>query len=380
MIAALLLVAALQGGDTTVRHVDGRISRGSRTGQQPLANQMVVLHRVGHDHSGPLDSMRTSAQGKFSFRYHASGDTAAIYFATTAFGGIVYPTAPFRGPDVSGDDASIIVFDTTSGPVAIKIGGHHVIIGSPQPSGFRPVGEVYDLQNDSTVTAVARDSVTPVWTTQIPAAAARFQVNTNGDLASGAVSRQGSTVGVFAPLSPGIRQVAFTYELPTKAFPLSLSAARPVGVLEVLIQEPTARVQAPALREVPSVSAEGKVFRRFLAQDLPASGVLRVDVPSMSVAERQSIYRVVLYTIFALMASALTVAVTRGRRSARAARAPVTDTESRSRILVRAIATLDDEFDRAGASDQSAHEEYRSTRESLKRELIEALAAERRAS
>jgi hypothetical protein len=205
-------------------------------------------------------------------------------------------------------------------------------------------------------------------------------VNTNGELASGAVSREGTTVGVFAPLSPGIRQVAFTYELPTKAFPLSISAAHPTGVLEVLVQEPTARVEAPALREVPSVSAEGKVFRRFLAQDVPASGVLRVDVPRMSVAERQSIYRVVLYTIFALMASALTVAVMRGRRARAGAGPSPAEEEPRSRILVRAIATLDDEFDRAGAGDQAAQDEYRSTRESLKRELSAALASERRAS
>ena len=42
------------------------------------------------------------------------------------------------------------------------------------------------------------------------------------------------------------------------------------------------RVEAPALREVPSVSAEGKVFRRFLAQDVPASGVLRVALGGAS--------------------------------------------------------------------------------------------------
>ena len=127
-----------------------RAARAQR--QQPLGNQWVVLHRVGRDRSGPLDSMRTSARGTFAFRYRATGDSAAIYFATTSYGGIVYPTAPFRGPVVSGDDASITVFDTTSGPVAIKVGGHHIIVGAPQANGRRPVGEVYDLQNDSTVT------------------------------------------------------------------------------------------------------------------------------------------------------------------------------------------------------------------------------------
>ena len=52
--------------------------------------------------------------------------------------------------------------------------------------------------------------------------------------------------------------------------------------------------------------------------------------------------------------------------------------EPRSRALVRAIATLDDEFDRAAAADESSRTEYQATRASLKRELTDALAAERR--
>lgn len=378
MIAVLLLSVALQGGDTAIRHVQGHVARGTRAAQIALANQVVVLHRVGRDRSGPLDSTRTSERGEFSFKYHATGDSAAIYFATTAYGGIVYPTEPFRGPDVSGDNASIIVFDTTSGPVPIKVGGRHVIIGAPQASGRRPIGEVYDLQNDTTVTVISRDSVTPVWTTEVPAAATNFQLNANGDLGRGALTRRGSAVGLFAPVSPGIRQVAFTYELPTSAFPLRITAGKPTGVLEVLVQEPTARVEAPSLREVPSVNADGRTFRRFLAQDLPQGAVLRVEVPRMSISERESIYRMVLYVLIAGMVVALAVASRRGRRT-RTDAAPVTPAaEARSRILVRAIATLDDDFDRSGgATDAAAREEYQSARTSLKRELAEVLAAER---
>jgi hypothetical protein len=382
VIAFLALLAGLQGGDAgELRRVEGRVARGTREAQQPLANQFVVLHRVGRDKSGPLDSTRTSAKGTYSFRYRPTGDSSAIYFATTSYGGIIYPTPPFRGAVVSFDDASITVFDTTSAAIPIKVGGRHLIIGGPQPNGRRPVGEVYDLENDTTVTAIARDSVTPVWTAQIPASATEFQVNTNGELSSGALMRRGSTVGVYAPISPGIRQVAFTYELPSDAFPLTITAGRPTGVLEVLVQEPTARVQAPAIREVPSANAEGRVFRRFLAQDVPPSGVLRIDVPRMSVSARESIYRVVLYALLAVMGIALVVAFRRRRPASLPEPAPpvAIPDEPRSRALVRAIATLDDDFERhAGANGDRA--EYEATRASLKRELADALAAERRAS
>jgi hypothetical protein len=383
VIAALLLIAAMQGADSgELRRAEGRVTHGTRAGQQPIANQWVVLHRVGRDRSGPLDSMRTSASGTFAFRYHATGDSSAIYFATTSYGGIVYPTSPFRGPVVSSGDASIIVFDTTSGPVAIKVGGHHIIIGGPQANGRRPVGEVYDLENDSTVTAIARDSVTPVWAAQIPASATAFQLNTNGDLGTGAVTRRGETVGVFVPLSPGIRQVAFTYELPSNAFPLSIPVAQPTGVLEILVQEPLATVRAPSLREVPPANAEGRVFRRFIAQQVMPNAVLRVDVPRVTPAERQWIYGIVLSVLVVAMVGALVVAVRRGRRTASLAPTPIVAPapERRSQALVRAIATLDDDFDRAENPDDAVRAEYRSARATLKQELAEALAAERQSA
>ncbi|HEY9228923.1 MAG TPA: hypothetical protein VIP11_19890, partial [Gemmatimonadaceae bacterium] len=249
MILPLVLALLAQTVDTAERRVEGRVVRGTRAGPAPLANQWVVLHHLSPGRSGPIDSMRTDARGQYAFRYHAApGDTAAIYFATTAHGGIVYPTAPLRSMRISGDEALITVFDTASGPVPIKVGGRHLIIGAPQANGRRPVGEVYDLENDSTVTLISRDSVTPVYSVHLPERAEAFRLNSSGEFGSGAISRNGSTVSLFAPLSPGIRQFAFTYELPAKAFPLTLPAEKPTGVFEILIEEPAAEIRAPALR------------------------------------------------------------------------------------------------------------------------------------
>jgi len=362
------------------RRVEGRVVRGTREGQLPVANQWVVLHRVGPDRAGPLDSTRTGANGRFSIRYRESGDTSALYFASTSYGGVAYFTSPLKAPVVRGDDATLTVFDTTSGPVAIKIGGRHVIVGAVQPNGHRPIGEVYDLQNDSTVTLVARDTATPVWRTNLPPAATGFQLNTNGDLAAGAITQRGSTVGLFAPLSPGIRQFAFTYELPENAFPLSIPIDRPTGVLEVLVQDPTARVAGAKVRETAPVSADGRTFRRFLAQDLAAGTVLRVDVPRLIGAEREKVYFGVASAVLAAMIVALVVAGRRSRVRRPAVAAVRTPPELRSRRLLRELATLDEDFEKIESPDEATRAAHATRRAALKDEFGEALAEERRAT
>jgi hypothetical protein len=370
------VVAALPRQQEPPRRVEGRVVRGLRERQAPIANQWVILHRVGHDRAGPLDSARTTPAGAFSFQYRASGDSDAVYFVSTSYGGVAYYTAPLRTPVVRGDDATLVVFDTTSGPVRLLVGGRHFVVGAATPNGQRPVGEVFDLENDSTVTAVARDSVTPVWGTTIPAAATNFRLNTGGELAAGALTRRGATVGLFAPVSPGIRQVAFTYDLPQSAFPLDVRIDKPAGVVEVLVQEPSTRVQAPGLRETPAVNAEGRTFRRFLAQDVQPGAIVHIDPPRALTVSRTRAYFGVGAVMIAGMLMALVYA-TRRRVPRAAAGAPA---KSRSRQLVREIAELDAAFDREVNASEEARADYEARRASLKSELAHTLAGERRSS
>ena len=358
-----------------LRRVDGRVVRGTRKGDVPVAHQWTVLHRVGPDRAGPLDSARTNANGEFTFRYRPSGDSTAVYFVSTSYGGVAYFTAPLRGPTVRGDDARLTVFDTTSGPVAIKIGGRHLIVGAPLPDGRRPIGEVYDLENDSTVTAIARDSLTPVWNAHIPDGAIGFQLNRSGDLAPGAVSLHGTNVGLLAPLSPGIRQLAFTYDLPASAFPLSLPIDRQTGVLEILLQEPRAQVSGLRLRELAPVSTEGRTFRRLLAQDVAPNTLLRVDAPRVVTAQRERVYEGVGIALGLAMLAALIVSLRRARP--RRVVVPARD-ERPSDALARAIADLDLDYERAAATDETARAAYGERRAALKAQLADALAAERR--
>src|SRR5215510_795173 len=336
LVIALLMQAV--NVQAVQSRVDGQVVRGTRAGPIPVANQWVVLHRLVADRSqsGPIDSMRTDAKGRYSFRYVGAPDSVTIFIATTSHGGIVYPTSPFRSTRVSGDDAMLTVFDTTSGKVPLKLGGRHLIVGAPQQNGTRPVAEVFDLENDSTVTVIARDSVTPIYATRIPDHATNFRANGGPAFAGGAVTRTGSTVGLFSPVSPGIKQFAFTYDLPAKAFPLTLPTERPTGVFEILVEDPKAEVRAPLLREMAPESMEGRVFRRFLAQDLAAEAAVRVSLPRIAIGERQRIYLVVGLSLLALMLVALIFAARRPRaaRAARVVPAPPAP-EARSQTLAR---------------------------------------------
>jgi hypothetical protein len=177
-------------------------------------------------------------------------------------------------------------------------------------------------------------------------------------------------------VSPGIRQVAFTYELPQSAFPLSVPLERPTGVFELLVQEPTAHVGGIPLRETAAQSVEGRTFRRFLGQDLAASSVVRIEVPKMISAAREKVYIGVATVVLAGMAAALVLTARRAFAGARRA-AVVPIVELKSERLLRAIAALDAEFERA-AGDDTRRAAYEERRAALKAELSAALAEERR--
>ena len=375
-----MIGTSAQGGGPgePLRHVEGRVVRGTREKQLPVAGQWVVLHRVGPDRAGPLDSVRTSANGAYAMRYRPSGDTTALYFTSTSYGGVAYFTAPLRALNTGGDDALLTVFDTTSGPVAIKIGGRHIIVGAAEPNATRSVGEVYDLQNDSTVTLVARDTTSPLWTTHIPADARSPRVNSGGTIAASAMTFRGGVAGLFAPLSPGIRQVAFTYDVPTRDFPLAVPLERPTGVLEIMVEEPRARVEAPHLREVAPVSAEGRTFRRFLAQDLDANAVVRIDIPAPARA-LVKLYRAIDGIIVGVMLVAVLFALRR-RRSYVRPTSPIVAEMRESTQIAQRIAELDDMFERNAALEHEPfdRESYAAQRDELKQKLARALADDRR--
>ena len=185
----------------------------------PVSGAWVVLHRVGPDRAGPLDSIRSDSRGRYSFSYVRTGSEDAIYFVSASHDGIAYFTPPLAEGKVSGDDGDIAVFDTTSHRIPMSLRGHHVVVSAADANARRSIVEVYDLSNDTSVTLVATGE-TPAnatWQTHIVSGASDFRVS-QGDISAAAVSYSNGVVSVFAPLAPGIKQLSFSYSLPAKSF------------------------------------------------------------------------------------------------------------------------------------------------------------------
>lgn len=252
----------------------------------PVPKVWVTLHRVGSDRAAPLDSVRADAEGRYQFEFVRSGDERAIYFVSASYGGVAYFTPPLVHSIVRGDEAEIAVFDTTSAPVPISIRGHHVIVSATDANAVRTVTEVYELANDSTITRVAQSrSGGESWSAQLPAQASAFRVD-QGDIPAAAVRFENGRAKIFAPIAPGLKQVAFSYSLPAAAFPLRVPVAATTQIFEVLVEEENGTVSGAKLKEVAPVSLETRSFRRFLADDVARNSTVLIDLPAAPSAGR----------------------------------------------------------------------------------------------
>lgn len=349
--------------------VEGRVVRPAVTGEVPVPAVYVTLHRVGPDSAGPLDSMRTDGYGRYHFTYRRFGDPTALYFAASVYNGIAYFSTPFRGGAVRGDDAEIVVFDTTTHPVRFTTQGHHVVVGAPRPTGLRDIVEVYEVSNDTVVTAIGRDSLTPVWSAPLPRGATNF-IAGQGDVSPSALQRRGDSVVLLAPFSPGVKQLSFSYALDGRSFPLDFTLDRQNGLLEVLLEEPGAQVRSPSLRSQGNATTQGRTFKRFLAQNPPAGERVRIDVPSTAFAARSTLVAAVAVGIALAMIAALWVAYRRG--AATRPSTPRTQREESVATLASAIAALDA---RREANDPSlSGADYDAERAALKARLAAKLA------
>lgn len=356
----------------------GRVTRPSDAGSPtPVARQWVVLHRVGSDRAAPLDSTRSGSDGRYRFQYRTSGSPDALYFVSSTYGGIAYFSPPLRADTVNGEDADVMVYETTTDTTILRVQGRHYVLSSPVAMGGgsrRNVAEIFEIENEGARTVIARDSLTPLWTTPLPAAAESVSV-AQGDISAGAVVFRAGRAEVFAPISPGVRQLVLTYSLPVDAFPVSAPLGRKISVLEVLLEEPRASVEGARLAEVAPATIEGRTFRRFLAQDAPASAVMRISAPA-PVGRNRSAMRVLAIVMAFAMLGAFGLWAVQRRRLAPAL--PRREAATETDRLVAELASLDARFEREPGDTEEMRVAYEHQRAELKGRIARALAGEQK--
>lgn len=290
------------------------LQRASGDTALPLPDAWVVLHRVGSDGGAPIDSTRSDARGRFRFRYQLSGSAGAIYFASSSYGGIAYFTPPLPAGEArrTSEGVVIVVYDTTSRKLPMHVRGRHIVASAPSGADTRTIIEVYEISNDSSLTLVSGQGDAPTFAVVVPANARAFHPR-DSDIATDAMALRNGRVEVNAPLAPGLKQIAFSYDLPVSDRHLRFDVGRDTPVLELLTEEPFARVTGAGLIEVDPVKIEARSFKRYLSQNPPPAAVASIDYPDAPVNTRQLYVAVVILAVGVAMLGALARASMRRR-------------------------------------------------------------------
>ncbi|HSD33198.1 MAG TPA: hypothetical protein VLB49_14860 [Gemmatimonadales bacterium] len=295
------------GGGT----VSGELRHGGPTGA-PLAGRWVVLHQVTSGGGGPVDSVRTDAAGRWRLRARQV-DTMAIYIASALHDGLAYFSPPLRvqaGKAVTADP--LVVYDTSSGGPGIVLQRRLVTITGAGEDGSREVLELLELGHEGQQTRVAPDTVRPVWTVSIPAAAVQFEVQT-GDFSPDAVTRRGDSVLLFAPVQPGRnRQLSYRYVLPSSAAgTVTIPIDQPTAELDLLLEDTVAAVSAPGLTGGGVEQIETRRFAGYRADSLPAGAPVSIVFPAKQF-RTDRLLPLLVVAIVAALGVGLWVALKRG--------------------------------------------------------------------
>jgi hypothetical protein len=353
------------------RSVSGRVIKGGDATARPVAGAWVVLHRVGTDRAGPLDSARTDAAGRYTFRYRTSGEPSALYFVSGSVGGIAYFTSPFKDKDARGEAAELVTYDTITGVVPIRVRARHLVVAAPDSTGHRTIVEIFELSNDTTLTRLAGGDTLPVWESGMLDGASDPRVG-QSDFSAEAVRFTNGRVRLFAPFAPGLKQISYSYVVPAKARDFSLLVGAPATVLEVLVEDPLAKVEGPGITPAPQAALNGRTFARYLAQDVKGNTVVRVHAPSQGVTSGRDIK--VLIIVAALAAALLAGLAAAMMRRPLSTRSQVVATDSAS--LRTQLAALEESFANLENPTAEQRADHWQRRAHLKQQLSDVLARE----
>ena len=351
----------------------GRVVRVRGADSVPLAGVFVVAHRVGTEQQGPIDSLRSDARGRFSFRI-ARPDTGSMYVVSTLYAGIGYFSAPFAsGVRVGADSIVLPVFDTTSAGAPLDVAVRHLVVSAPdRADGSRDVLDIVQVANPGTATLVPRDSA-PTWHMQLPRGIESFRVG-EGDVPSDAVRRSGDSILVRAPFPPGLKQVVGIYVVPQGLKTLRVPIDQPTARLEVLVEDSLASASGAALEAANPLELQGRTFRHFSSVRVVRGETAVITFGAAGGGASRAWIAIVLSALL-LGGGGFVAARRRGAGRVAAAGGAAEPAEPDQDALVRQIVALDEKY--ASRQAETPAEEwsaYQSKRASLKAQIAGRLA------
>jgi hypothetical protein len=271
LILVIPVIPVIPAAAHTVR-ATGQVLSADST---PVRGVRVLLHRVGQDTQGPIDSTRSDGGGRFHFTFRP--DTSAFYLLSAEHAGIEYFSQPVStNPERPDTGIRILVFDTSS-TTPISLEARHLVITRPGEDGSRSVLDLIVLRNDSRLTRTTSDTTHPTWSAPLPPGTIGLDVS-ESDFSRDAVARRGDSVIVVAPFAPGEKQLTVQYLIPSGRTAVELPFGRPGAAINVLAEETGVRVTGSGVALADSQVLQGRSFRRWTGVAQPG-GVVRIVLP-----------------------------------------------------------------------------------------------------
>jgi hypothetical protein len=367
---ALLVLTPLTAAGQNV--VAGRVVRVEAGDTLPVPHISVVLHRVGSRVQGPVDTVRAGPAGRFRFRF--SADTGVAYLLSSRYGGIEYFSQPVATNPEQPDTAVVMIVADTSSIAPVQVRQRTLLISRADESGTRTVLDWFVLGNAGEETRVAPDPVHPAWGTPLPAEAQAVELADNrlSQFSPDALVFRRDSALIFAPLSPGDKELMLQYRIPGTLRRFLVPSDRISDSVFVLLEESGARVATPGFTQADTQMLDGRAFQRW-AGTLPQPAELEIALPSARLSQGQLLAALVLAVGSAFVL--LTWVVVRRRRGG------VPDPRLLApdpAALTDQIARLDERFEgREAEIPATEWTAYRAERARLVSELSRALAPRR---
>jgi hypothetical protein len=352
--------------------VAGRVVRLAGADTVPVRGAPVVLHRVSRAAQGPVDTTIADAAGRFRLRF--TPDTSAAWLLSARFAGIEYFSAPIASDPAHPDTGIVILVSDTSSAAPVGLRLRTMLVSRADESGSRTVVDWFVLSNGGPLTRVAPDSLHPSWSTPLPEAAQNVELADMrlSQFSPDAVVFRRDSAQLFAPLSPGDKELMLQYRIPGALARFTVPFGARADSVVVLLEERPARVAAPGFAAADSQLIEGRPFRRWVGA-MPRPGGLDIVMPAPFLSSGQLLTFLVGVAALGFLALAWAFA----RRGRGMARRPAL-AHLPPAALADAAARLDARYlGREGEVPPEEWARYLAERDELKARLASALAAVR---
>lgn len=263
----LLLAGApcVAAQEPAVAELRGRV----QVNGEPFAGATVVVHRVGIDESGPLDTVRSGFDGSFRFRFPRVPDPAGLqefYFASVERDGVSY-----FGPliqTVADLDSLYVVdtYDTTPAPpegAALPVTARYTVLEQVENGGWTAT-DLLHVQHEGDRTLVAAASgATFVY--PLPEGASDLEVG-GTQVSPDAAALVDGNLRVTSAIPPGEREFIVRYRLPDPYVTLRYPGV--TREAQLLIREPAPLLEVEGLPGVEPVDEAGVTYRRFAGAEI----------------------------------------------------------------------------------------------------------------